>query len=137
MRADRADTERREPGRAFQRLLLEPVTIQRPSLRVLPHEATYTTIGTVQGRLAPLSAQEALLLGARASRGRWKIVLPAATDVQPRDRLTLSGRMFDVASGVDARPYEMSRVVTVTEVVEQVAELEKPGARESPVGSRP
>lgn len=82
------------------------------------HTDTYTTVATVMcRRTGPniSAANEAPAADRMQSSIEWVVSLPAGTSVQPKDRLVISGRTYEVNADLD-RTTEIARYVVATEI---------------------
>ena len=96
-----------------QQTMTETVVVSRRALTsdsLGGYTEGWTTAATTVGRIAPVSASEALLAGQQRIVANWKITLPANTDVRDEDRLTIGARVFEVVGILGAETRETARV---------------------------
>ena len=74
----------------------------------------WTTTTTVC-RVAPVSAQEAVLAGQQRIVANWKLTLPAGTVVVDTDRLAVGTRTFEVVGVLGPETRESARVIWCVE----------------------
>lgn len=80
--------------------------------------ATWTALGTVACRVAPLAASgiEREIAGRLGTDASWVITLPASTTINHRDQVWSGGRVFEVQSIVN-RSEEITQRVIAAEVL--------------------
>jgi SPP1 family predicted phage head-tail adaptor len=96
-----------------QQTMTETVVVSRRTLTsdsLGGRTDSWTTAATTVGRIAPVSAGEAILAGQQRIVANWKITLPANTDVRNEDRLTIGSRVFEVVGIQGAETRETARV---------------------------
>lgn len=78
---------------------------------------TWAAAGTVTGRVWPAteSGAERLIADRITEADAWIITVPQGTDVVAKDRITESGRTFEVVSAI-AHTWETARRVVCVEV---------------------
>lgn len=78
---------------------------------------TWAAAGTVTGRVWPAqeSGAERLIADRITEADAWIITVPQGTDVVAKDRITESGRTFEVVSAI-AHTWETARRVVAVEV---------------------
>lgn len=93
--------------------LTEACTISRRTLAsdgAGGYTDTWATAATTVCRVAPITANEAVLAGQQRIVANWKITLPASTDVRGADRIVVGARSFEVIAVQGARTRETARI---------------------------